>query len=540
MLNRLRVELSRNFNGFFTARDGRPVRWVEWAWLAALFLAGAAIWVQFFNSGHLQLNFQDWTDVTGPRLDFLKDALMHRALPLHVTYSFPGDYLNDRYLSIPDAFVAPQAILLLFLSVEQFILANQILMYTLGFIGLMLFRRRFQLSPFAFTILFFLFNFNGHILSHYTIGHFTWGGYFLLPYFVLLVARLIDGDQSWRWVGETALLLVLVWLNGSYHQFVWSLIFLALLAITAWKTAVPIAKVAVFSFLIGLFRLLPPTLLLGKFSEVIHFIGGYPTILSPIEALVVIPSPTAVITGQRPTQLIGSWEITLYVGAIGAIFLAIFGLVRWLSGTEGGFGRRKLALPMLGLAALSIGDVFQVFWTLQIPMLSGERMTTRMILLPFVLLIFIAVVEFQRWLDTHRIAPYLYVGMLALLAVNLYAQKQFFNTWRISNVAWMFPQPGYDTLHFQAVARGDRPYWYAIRGGIEGSAAGLAVLACLIGLEWKGVLARMAARALDGLEPGTPLSKAARLRVFLIRVLAPESGTAVSSKTATRAGLAQD
>ncbi len=85
MLNRLMAKLSRNFKGFFSARDGRPDRWVEWAWLAALYLAGVVIWIQFFNAGHFQMNFQDWTDVTGPRLDFLKDALMHRVLPLHVT-----------------------------------------------------------------------------------------------------------------------------------------------------------------------------------------------------------------------------------------------------------------------------------------------------------------------------------------------------------------------------------------------------------------------------------------------------------------------
>ncbi len=534
MLNRLLVGLPRDFRGFFTARDERPARWVEWTWLAVLYLAGAVLWFLFLNQGQLLLNFQDWTLVTGPRLDFLKDALMQRALPLHVTYTFPGDYANDRYLSIPDAFLAPQAILLLFMSVRRFILVNQILMYTVGFCGLLLFRRRFALSPFAFTILFALFNFNGHILAHTTVGHFTWGGYFLFPFFVLLVIRLLDGDYSWLWVGETTALLVLMWLNGSYHQFVWSLIFLALLGITAWKTAVPVLKVGIFSFLVGLFRLLPPTLLLGVYAEAIHFMGGYPTAVSPIEALVAIPSPTDTIQSLNPSQKIGSWELTLYVGAIGAVFLAIFGLVRWLRRSEGGFGRRRLALPMLGLAAFSIGPVFQVFWALQIPMVSGERMTTRMISLPLVFLIFIAVVEFQRWLDTHRVAPYVYAGLLMLLAINLYGQGQFFQMWRLSAAAPLFPQPGYDPLHFQVAERADPEYWQLIRNGAWGSSLGVVILGCLAWLERRGVLARFAARRFARLGIGQTgdggnLPASTRLRAFLIRVVAPESG-AVETK----------
>jgi hypothetical protein len=489
------------------------------------------MWFVFLYPGHLQLNFQDWSEITGPRLDFLRDALRHHVLPLHVTYTFPGDYTNDRYFSIPDAFLAPQAILLVFMSVRRFILANQILMYTVGFSGLLLFRRRFQLSPFAFTILFVLFNFNGHILSHYTVGHFTWDGYFLFPFFVLLVIQLLDGDHSWLWVGETTVVLVMMWLNGSYHQFVWSLIFLALLGITAWKTAVPVAKVAVFSFLVGLFRLLPPALLLNEFSQAIHFMGGYPSVVSPLEALVTIPSPTDTIPSLSTSQEIGSWELTLYVGVIGAVFLAGFGLVRWLRRTEGGFGRRRLALPMLGLAAFSIGPVFQVFWSLQIPLLSGERMTTRMISLPLVFLIFIAVVELQRWLDTHRMAPYVYAGLLLLFAINLYGQWQFFQTWQISNAAPLFPQPGYDSQHFQVAERADPVYWQAIRYGVIGSTLGVVILGSLAWLERRGALARFAARGYARLGMGQTgeggsLPASTRLRAFLIRVVAPENGAA--------------
>lgn len=84
------------------------------------------------------------------------------------------------------------------------------LMYTIGFPGLLWLKRKFRLSDMTFAMLFMLFNFNGHILAHYAVGHATWGGYFLFPWFVIQVIRLLGGKRSWTWVAKTSGLLVLI------------------------------------------------------------------------------------------------------------------------------------------------------------------------------------------------------------------------------------------------------------------------------------------------------------------------------------------
>ena len=78
----------------------------------------------------------------------------------------------------------------------------------IGFAGLLVLRSRLRLSAISFAALFLLFNFNGHILAHYSVGHATRGGYFLFPWFVWLILRLLDGDRSWAWTLGMSVLMI--------------------------------------------------------------------------------------------------------------------------------------------------------------------------------------------------------------------------------------------------------------------------------------------------------------------------------------------
>ena len=108
--------------------------------------------------------------------------------------------------ALPDVILSPQVLLLKWLSVGSFVLVDTWLMILLGWIGLLRLRRRFSLSLLSFTWLSLLFYFNGHILSHYAVGHVTWGGYFLLSWFAELVFSLIDGEKGAVWEAKMALL----------------------------------------------------------------------------------------------------------------------------------------------------------------------------------------------------------------------------------------------------------------------------------------------------------------------------------------------
>ncbi len=114
---------------------------------------------------------------------FLRDAVRSGELPLHISDPATLGGITDRFLAIPDEILSPQVYLLRFISIGRFVFVDVAILYTIGFFGLLWLRRRFSLSLFTFTILFLLFDFNGHILAHYCIGHVTWGGYFLFPWF---------------------------------------------------------------------------------------------------------------------------------------------------------------------------------------------------------------------------------------------------------------------------------------------------------------------------------------------------------------------
>jgi hypothetical protein len=54
--------------------------------------------------------------------------------------------------------------------------------------------------------------------AHYSVGHFTWGAYFLFPFVALLVCRFLDGDDSWRSVAMFAWLIFYMVLAGGQHH----------------------------------------------------------------------------------------------------------------------------------------------------------------------------------------------------------------------------------------------------------------------------------------------------------------------------------
>ena len=179
-------------DGFFVTGDTWVNRWVTRTWIGALFLIGLGNFTIFFNFGNLPLDVADWADITAPRLYTLADAVNQYRLPLHIIEPDGIKGVTDQFLAVPDIILSPQVLLLRFLSPGKFLLANLLLLYTAGFVGLLVFRRRLEIGLIVFSILFLLFNFNGHIIAHLAIGHATWMAYFLLPYFILLVLDLLE------------------------------------------------------------------------------------------------------------------------------------------------------------------------------------------------------------------------------------------------------------------------------------------------------------------------------------------------------------
>ena len=208
-------------------------------WLVGLFGFGAWLWVYFLNGGAIQLDLHDWGEVTSPRYAFLKDAVTRGLLPLHMPGAWALRNVTDRFIAVADTNLSPQILLLRWLSLGDFFVANTVGLYALGCAGLVLVFRRFRLSLIVLTALFFLLLFNGHVTAHLAVGHANWTAFFLLPFFGLLVFEALDTTPGWRWTLGVALLLFVIFLQGAYHLFVMALLFLGLLGVASRRLLRP-------------------------------------------------------------------------------------------------------------------------------------------------------------------------------------------------------------------------------------------------------------------------------------------------------------
>jgi len=410
-------------------------------YLILLFLAGAFLFRQFLYYQGETILFQDWTEVTLPRLTFLKNAVSNNLLPLHsATELFMGNIRSTRYLAIPDAILSPQIVLLKWVSIDQFIQIHAILIYSLGFLGLLALQRKFKLSPLTFTIFFVFFFFNGHILAHLSIGHLTWASCFLFSWFILIITDLLDGKGGWKWIAQMAGFLFLMLLEGGYHQVVYCLIFMGLLALFVPEKFWVLSKAAIAAVLLGAVRLMPEISLLGNFNTI--FLAGYSNILTIWNGLVSIEKPGISILIENTVKKIGLWEVTFFVGGVGAIFILYFGFVAPLSHKNAGapHAYTKILAPVLGIVLLSMQQSYRFLRMLvPLPIFTGERVASRMIIVAFVLILLLAALEFQTWLDSRKDRRSSLALSLIILGIGLNDLYQNFLTWKLTNSSTAFP-----------------------------------------------------------------------------------------------------
>jgi hypothetical protein len=331
------------------------------------------------------------------------------------------------------------------MSVGWFVLVNVWLMFSLGLLGLVQLWKRLRLSPIAFSILFLLFNFNGSLLSHFSVGHVNYTGYFLYPWLFLLLIDLAETDLAfdlksravWRWLAGYAFLLFFMLLNGSFHQFIWALMLTGLVGLFHWrKIALALAGILAAGLLSAV-RLLPPVLHLGQFDS--EFLSGYPAVLDVWTGLVGMIGPDKALANIGQLTTLGWWEFDLFIGLLGAVFLVYFGQAFWLKKQEVPAWLSTLALPALTLFVLSIGRVYQLVMYIPIPLINGERVSARLITLPFVLLILAAVFAYQRFADKNTESDLLRWGSIAGVFLLFQDLWQHLKLWRGNVAAEYFP-----------------------------------------------------------------------------------------------------
>ncbi len=442
-------------DSFFTSDPAQQLRRYHIGWLVLLFISGAVLWSIFLNRGSIPFDYHDWAEINAPRVAFAGDAVRKGVLPLHMPDKSALRSLTDRYMSIPDVLLTPQLLLLLWMDVGTFMLVNLLLLYSVGFAGLVWLKQKYRLSGFLFTILFLLFNFNGHIVAHLSVGHYTWVGYFLLPWFFILLIKLEETPPAryWRWLSLMAGLLFFLFLQGSFHQYLWCLLFMGFYVLANWRKALPVIGGAFFSGLLLLVRFLPVTLLFGQFD--IEFRGGYPRPWHIFSALMIERLPAELKEPINFNSNLGFWEFDLYVGIAGFFFL-LLAAAAWLVPQFKGRRFSPWLSPILFLAFFSIYKFYLPLYNLPIPILNSERVTSRFIIMPLLALLFIALPAVQerlnRWVKNWR-----YKTILLILAAWLgYDLLRHTLAWQVTEAAKAFPFTAVD-LSIKTVANHPDP-----------------------------------------------------------------------------------
>lgn len=382
--------------------------------LILLFLLGALLWAWILNFGDLRLTAHDW-----PRqymyLSVERQALETGVLPWRVSRYLYG---TDAFPAIPEIILSPQILLLRRLPPGRFVLMNVLLLYAAGYLGLLLLRRRYAMPAPAFIFLFLIFNFNGHIVSHLAVGH-QWYGYFLLPFFCLLVLRTADGEARVSHAVGLAFVLLGMYLNASFHLAAWCLIFLALLFLFCRAARRTVLQAALLWAGLAAFRLLPG--LVALYGGGYTFRNGYPSLYDLLLALVSLRGYDAPRLGGLAGEE-GWWEYNAYIG-LGALAALLFlGVVvrRLRSWRLEGLRYETLDLPLAGMFLFSLSYFYAVIAWLPIPFANVERVSSRFLIIPLVFLLVLACARAREGLDRLKERP----GLRALVAIGL-AQTAF-------------------------------------------------------------------------------------------------------------------
>jgi hypothetical protein len=408
-------------------------RLVTVAALAALYLVGLVHWEYFFNHGDIPFPIPDWPKEY-KYYAVLRQSVQTGTLPLHTDQAeeFHG---TQRFLGNPEVNWSPQILLLPWLDTGRFIIVNVCLLYSAGFVGLLLLRRRYRLGLLSFTFLFLLFNFNGTPTSHMAVGHSMWCGHFLLPFFYLYLLEMAEDGAPTRPALKLAMVLFFIFLQGAFHYFVWCAMFLALVILFNRRFARPGLLALGFAGLLLMVRILPAAVAFWHDQE--HaFLTGYPTIADMLHGFATIRGFFYQGIGMVYWRTVGWCEFDIYTSAPGFALIVVFGILMAFSKAPMFADCRFAAFdkPIAVQALLSFSDVYAYIALLPIPLLNGERVSARFLIIPVMLLLIFAAVRMQRMLE-GRTGWGLHAGIAAMVAATAFFLYQHSVAWSTANFA---------------------------------------------------------------------------------------------------------
>jgi len=424
---------------------------LRWWVLGALYLFGLWYWLHSFGvfstdamGGSVKpvFGYLDWPRNLGI-LEVIKDAVQRNELPYLSSMKLLE---TNQLLAVPEVPITPQQFMLKFMSADAYVIVNALGMYTIGFVGLVLFSSSFKLSVLSSSLLYLMFMFNGHVISHLAIGHTMWVAYFLLPFLMYLCFRVVD-----RSISRSLLVLLLsgvqfaILLQGALHIFVITSVFVVGLGLVRRDYGLAIIGALLVSLLMNSFRLLP-AITHFDFPGLARF-DGYSSPIAYADALLFSHDFTHSRFGS-----LRWWEYDSYLGIIGTLLLTgvvgfggyvLYQRYRAVK-DEPSASRLVILWPTLFLFLLSYGGVTGLVYDLEFPLDLNrtERVPSRFFLMALVPAIFMAGLLVQRLLDRPGAwqLKLRFVSLIALIIVGFELVRAALR-WRIVEIESLVVNP---------------------------------------------------------------------------------------------------
>lgn len=389
------------------------------------YCAGLIYWVIYFVKERPSFTGNDWLKEQ-VFSNLIRQSMQTLQLPWRMNVDFYHAGVFE-LMANPEVSLTPDVLLLGLLPNNSYFLVHWLLFFTLGFIGTVLLARKYGLSSLSFVFFVVLFNFNGFIGSHISEGHIQWAGYFLFPFFFYWLSGLGNdaGNVQLQSALKIALLLGVMFLNGSFHMAIWCLMLMALTLVYRRDLWRPIGLVVLLVGLMGSARLLPAAM---YFPAKTDFVSGFPGISTLLDAFTLVYHPRNSVQRESFGGL--AWhEYSFYIGYIGFVFL--------LAGSYEYVKQRLRLVPVWWFPAVlmmfmfSMGDVYQIIPNSGIPFSTIERVASRFMVMPFCVMLLMAAVGFTHLEQRHR--HYTRLVLLVSLFPMLGEIFQNARKWRIQS-----------------------------------------------------------------------------------------------------------
>ena len=155
--------------------------------------------------------------------------------------------------------------------------------------------------------------------------------------------------------------------------------------------------------------------------------------------------------------VLGWWEFDIYTGIAGLLVIGL-GVIAWLLLRKQDLGFPALLCPSVVLSLFSVRNIYGLMRFFRIPLFSGERVSSRFLILPFIFILILGMTALQRFTAARSFSKPVSALLTAGLVPAAASLWRHLNIWKVTEAFKGFPYTHTD-LSIKTVANHpDAPY----------------------------------------------------------------------------------